>query len=75
MGRYASLPASSGALDLTDYLLPSRERVAVARGSRSERSLRVTDDWPDIVPINEQELRIIEGHLGDVLDKLLGPRS
>jgi hypothetical protein len=38
------------------------------------RKLRVTDDWPDIVPVNEQELRIIESHLGDVLDTLFGPR-
>lgn len=33
----------------------------------------VTDDWPEVVPITEQEVRIIEAHLGKVLDEMLGP--
>ena len=54
--------------------MPDRPRRV--RACRSvEPELVVTDDWPDVVPITEQELRIIEGHFGDLLDKLFGPRA
>ena len=36
--------------------------------------IRVQDDWPDVVPITEAELRVVEGHLGDVLDALFGSK-
>ena len=58
---------------LTDYIMP----VPVRRPSRrrpDDTDLVVTDDWPDIVPITDQELRIVEGHFADLLDKWFGPR-
>lgn len=58
--------------DLTDYIQPPRPRGASKRASR--KTLVVTDDWPEIVPISERELRVIEGHFADLLDELLGPR-
>lgn len=30
-------------------------------------------DWPSVLPVTEQELRIVETMLAEVLDKLLGP--
>ncbi len=33
----------------------------------------VTDDWPEQVPIGDAELRAIEGHMRQELDKLFGP--
>jgi hypothetical protein len=33
----------------------------------------VTDDWPEIVPITEAELRAIESHFAEELDDLFGP--
>ena len=64
--------------DLYDYL---PERRSTPRASaRSEPAvdrncvIRVQDDWPDIVPITEAELRVVEGHLGDILDELFGPK-
>jgi hypothetical protein len=33
----------------------------------------IADDWPEMVPITEQEVRIIEAYLGKVLDELLDP--
>jgi len=70
-------------VDLFDYLPsvgPSRQsgRVgqrAVSAEARATPAIRVTDDWPEIVPISEQETRIIEAHFADLLDELLGPRS
>lgn len=35
--------------------------------------IAVSDDWPDLVPISDAELRVIEGHLRSELDKLFGP--
>ncbi|GLK82922.1 hypothetical protein GCM10017653_09910 [Ancylobacter defluvii] len=40
----------------------------------SERArIRVTDDWPERLPITEAELRVIEAHFAEVLDELFGP--
>ena len=36
-------------------------------------SLPVFDDWPEKVPITEEELQIFERYFGDLLDRLFGP--
>jgi len=36
-------------------------------------AITVTDDWPDPLPVSEEELRIVEAHLGKELDELFGP--
>jgi hypothetical protein len=33
----------------------------------------VLDDWPALVPITDAEVRVVEAHLGDILDELFGP--
>lgn len=59
--------------DLHDYT----NRVAPRRASRRSREddgpITVTDDWPEQVPIGDAELRAIEGHMRQELDKLFGP--
>lgn len=59
--------------DLHDYT----NRTAPRRGSRRSREedgpIVVTDDWPEQVPIGDAELRAIEGHMRQELDKLFGP--
>ncbi|UHD45450.1 hypothetical protein LUX29_21050 [Aureimonas altamirensis] len=35
--------------------------------------MRVTDDWPDDVPVTEAEIDVFERWLGDVFDELLNP--
>jgi hypothetical protein len=60
-------------LDLYDYLdatdaRPKRRKKAAAP------AFNVTDDWPDSVPITEQEIRIFETWFGDILDRLFSPR-
>ena len=58
--------------DLHDYT----NRVAPRRASRRPREddgpIAVTDDWPEQVPIGDAELRAIEGHMRQELDKLFG---
>jgi len=69
------LPVWSGAPeDLFDYAQPTAPR---AGGSRAcpEEPIRVTDDWPEVVPITETELRVIEGHFAEELDVIFGPRA
>lgn len=35
--------------------------------------IRVSDDMPDLVPVTDQEVRVIEAFFADVLDELFGP--
>ena len=66
------------AVDLYDYVPPERRAPRAATRSSDfadqEPVIRVQDDWPDIVPITEAELRVVEGHLGDVLYELFGSK-
>ena len=65
-------------VDLFDYRsrsYPLPPTVRPPKAVPASPDIRVTDDWPDVVPVTEAELRAVEGHLGDVLDKLFGPRQ
>jgi len=42
---------------------------------RDEVPITVTDDWPEIAPITEAELRVIEGCFAEELDEIFGPRT
>lgn len=58
--------------DLYDYARSRPLRGGQKR--KAEDEIVVTDDWPEFVPITEAELRVIEAHFGDELDKIFGPR-
>ncbi|PIB92444.1 hypothetical protein CSW62_13245 [Caulobacter sp. FWC2] len=45
----------------------------MSRGRPPVVSIKVTDDWPEAVPISEHELRVVETHMARVLAQLLGP--
>jgi hypothetical protein len=60
-----------GKFDLHDYATQRPDRQHSA--SRPAEPITVTDDWPEIVPVGDTELRVIEGHLRDELDALFGP--
>lgn len=64
--RWAECPAN-----LHDYADPSPQRQASPRAN--DGPMRVTDDWPEHVPIGDAELRVIEGHMRQELDTLFGP--
>jgi hypothetical protein len=34
----------------------------------------VTDDWPERVPVTENEVDVFEAWFGDLFDELFGPR-
>lgn len=41
---------------------------------RDGRRMRVTDDWPEDIPVTEAEIDVFERWFGDVFDELLNPR-
>lgn len=58
--------------NLFDYARPTARRTGRLRVN-SEESIKMTDDWPEVVPITEIELRVIESYFVEELDDLLGP--
>ena len=59
--------------DLYDYYAaepdPRRGAPPVAEG----KTWRVTDDWPERVPITEAEIEVFERWFADLFDELFGP--
>ena len=51
-----------------------RRRTPPARRVGVQSAVRVTDTWPDDLPISPAELLAVEAWLGEVLDEILGPR-
>lgn len=51
-----------------------RRRIPPARRVGVQSAVRVTDTWPDDLPISPAELLAVEAWLGEVLDEILGPR-
>ena len=43
------------------------------RRRRNDKPIVVTDDWPEMVPISDLEVRLVEAFFGDLLDELFGP--
>ena len=68
IGRPQAMGA--GLADLYDYLRPVEPS---GKRRRSQTPIAVTDDWQEVVPITEAEVRIVEAYFGDVLDELFGP--
>ncbi|MBA3677569.1 MAG: hypothetical protein H0W74_09230 [Sphingosinicella sp.] len=56
--------------DYTDRVAPRR---ASRRAREDDGPIVVTDNWPEQVPIGDAELRAIESHMRQALDKLFGP--
>ena len=51
-----------------------RRRTLPARRVEVLSSVRITDTWPDDLPVTPAELRTVEAWLGEVLDEVFGPR-
>ena len=58
---------------MTCTTTPIAPRRASRRSREDDGPIVVTDDWPEQVPIGDAELRAIEGHMRQELDKLFGP--
>jgi hypothetical protein len=49
-----------------------REQPGSARPKAQDPELAVMDDWPEIVPVTEAELRVFEAYFGGFLDEIFG---
>jgi hypothetical protein len=72
MARRRSRQAQPPA-DLHDYLQAPLVIRPEHPAPQACPSLRVTDDWPDFVPVSDREARIITAFFADLLDELFGP--
>jgi hypothetical protein len=63
--------------DLFDYDDDPAPRIGPPRGSPLHvldvEKLPVIDDWPEKLPVTEEEIDIFERYFGHVLDRLFGP--
>lgn len=64
----------AGSQDETTRFPQASERPAAPAGirRRNEQPIVVTDDWPGMIPVTDQEVRIVEAFLGDKLDEIFG---
>lgn len=58
--------------DLYDYARIPAPRLGRPRKHDVE-TWRVTDDWPERVPVSEAEIDVFEAWFGDLFDELFGP--
>jgi hypothetical protein len=49
-----------------------REQPGSARPQAHDPELIIIDDWPEIVPVTEAELRVFEAYFGGFLDEIFG---
>jgi len=73
-------PASQGDADLYDYARPvpsaaPEPRCRARKEVERQASHKISDDWPDHVPVTETELDLFEVHFGPLLDELLGSKT
>lgn len=77
---YEYAPASRVASLAAMYVQPSsepqrrRRRTPPARRVEVRSPIRITDTWPEDLPITPAEVRAVEAWLGEVLDEVFGPR-
>lgn len=73
-------PASQRDADLYDYVRPVQSappepRSRAQKGGEHLASRKISDDWPDHVPVTDAELDLFEVHFGPILDELLGSKN
>lgn len=59
--------------DLYDYYTVEPDPRRGAPATAAAKTWRVTDDWPERVPVTEAEIEVFERWFGDLLDELFGP--
>jgi hypothetical protein len=71
LGNLYDYAPPEGFADLYDYARPNL-RLPAKRPLSDNPRISVTDDWPEVVPITDAELRVIEAHFADILDEIFG---
>ncbi len=61
--------------DYGDDAAPALSRPRDHHAHAGDERLRVVDDWPEDVPVTEEEIQVFERWFGDVFDELLSPKK
>jgi hypothetical protein len=69
--RRRRVPADASLDDLYDYVA-APARPGRRRANRASVTLRVTDNWPEDVPVTEAEIAVFEAWFGELFDELFG---
>jgi hypothetical protein len=64
-------PPDAQLVDLYDYAA-TRNRVYRRAAKRPSPTWSVTDDWPEDVPVTDDEIVVFEAWFGDLFDALFG---
>jgi len=75
MSVKSNVSASADIIDFFDYAPAPEPRRCAKRRPSSPRQLKITDDWPERIPVTEAELDVFEVHFGPLLDELLGSKN
>lgn len=65
---------SQDGFDLYDYAFLAEPKPRGRPVTDDLSSCRVTDDWPDDVPVTPEEVDVFESWFGDLLDEMFGPQ-
>jgi len=65
--------ASLGVVPNDLYIEPEPWRRIGRPPKHDLETWKVTDDWPERVPITDAELDVLEAWFGDLFDELFGP--
>jgi len=69
-----SRPSASLGILPDDHYIPTEPWPRVGRSPKHDlETWKVTDDWPERVPITDAELDVFEAWFGDLFDELFGP--
>lgn len=59
--------------DLYDYYAVEPDSRRAPAPAAEAQTWRVTDDWPERVPVTEAEIEVFERWFADLFDELFGP--
>jgi hypothetical protein len=67
--------ARSAKIDLFDYCRLPKPKPRGRPAADDLSDWRVTDDWPEDVPVTPEEVDVFEAWFGDILEELFGPEG
>jgi len=73
--RRSRRPDRSAKSDLYDYCRLPEPKPRGRPVADDLSDWRVTDDWPEEVPVTPEEVDVFEAWLGDILEELFGPEG
>lgn len=73
--RRSGGPYRPAKIDLFDYCRMPKPKPRGRPVADDLSDWRVTDDWPEDVPVTPEEVDVFEAWFGDILEELFGPEG